>query len=157
MFDLKKLDRGILRAGYAAFNGGSVARAAMALDHVARKLPPGFDPDLLARAYNEPFYLGLAGRCCVYFLSSGRASGPLKIGFASNLRQRVCELQVGNPEALFVHGVMAGADRNCESVMHKRFEGCWLRGEWFRRSPELHDLVVALPDVRKYSDGHAAH
>ena len=60
--------------------------------------------------------------------------GPyLKIGYSSeNIRQRVADLQTGNPYQLHLFGTLPG-DLEAERALHDRWQHLHYRGEWFRR------------------------
>lgn len=95
----------------------------------------GDDPDFRARAANEAVFARFEATDCVYFIQVGNR-GPVKIGFASGLRQRFSAVQTGNHETLFVLGAIAGG-RELEGQLHGRFKRWWLRGEWYEPSREL--------------------
>lgn len=66
----------------------------------------------------------------IYFIQPARG-GPVKIGWTeASVAQRVRDLQVGNPEELYLRHWMAG-DRYVEKDLHVRFADWRLRGEWF--------------------------
>ena len=69
----------------------------------------------------------------VYFIQSG---DHIKIGYAINVVKRMDELQIGNPEALRLLGVMAGKPSD-ERALHRRFNSDRVKGEWFRSSGNL--------------------
>lgn len=79
----------------------------------------------------------------IYFIQSG-VEGPIKIGFAmtrSDCDRRLRILQIGNPEHLFLRGVLGG-DMKRERTLHQRFHDGRIRGEWFRPdTPGLDDLI----------------
>lgn len=77
----------------------------------------------------------------VYFL--GGPCGHIKIGFASDIRSRMRELQVGNPEELTLYAYWPGTMAD-EALAHKRFYLSRIRGEWFSRSGDLIRTVMSL-------------
>lgn len=77
----------------------------------------------------------------VYFV--GPQDGPVKIGYASDLRARFNDLKYMSPSPIhvwaFVHGAMA-----LEKQYHARFKSCRLHGEWFDRTAELVEEIRFL-------------
>lgn len=84
----------------------------------------------------------------VYFL---RADNTAKIGFSTNLRQRLEKLRNGNSFPVFICKIVKG-DRRTERTFHKRFAEYRTRGEWFElrgslaKFLEMHIKPVDLPD-----------
>ena len=78
-----------------------------------------------------------------YFIQ-GPPLSPVKIGRTSDVAQRLQTLQTGSPHELRVLLAMKG-DR--EQELHTRFKADKIRGEWFRWSPGIRDLVS-----QQYSD-----
>jgi predicted GIY-YIG superfamily endonuclease len=70
----------------------------------------------------------------VYFIQSG-PNGPVKIGKANDVDQRLRELQTGNPKELHIRVVLICASSSnalhMEKVFHRRFKRFRMRGEWF--------------------------
>lgn len=79
---------------------------------------------------------------CVYFIQAGE-SGPIKIGEADDVPQRLRELQTGNPEELRLLGLLAWRP-GLEVDLHCRFYLEHVRGEWFRPAPELLAFIAEL-------------
>jgi hypothetical protein len=79
----------------------------------------------------------------IYFIESG-AAGPIKIGFASSVEQRLMELQTGNPHVLTVLAAIPAMRVN-EIDWHLRFAADRIRGEWFQRSEAL--LAAIAPHM----------
>lgn len=64
----------------------------------------------------------------------GVAESPVKIGIATDLNQRIINLQIGNPDPLICHHfvrVPAFRAKAVESAAHLAFEDRHRRGEWF--------------------------
>jgi len=77
----------------------------------------------------------------IYFITGESEGYPVKIGYtAKNVHKRLENLQVGNPEKLFVIGTTEG---NCvyEGVWHREFSQDWVFGEWFRRTDRLMNAI----------------
>lgn len=82
----------------------------------------------------------------IYFIQ-GSDGGPIKIGRSLNIRNRLCELQVGYPFGeLRCVGASRGLIRD-EKRLHAKFSHLRIRGEWFHPSEEL------LAFVRSVSEG----
>jgi hypothetical protein len=80
----------------------------------------------------------------VYFLF---CKSYIKIGAYSNLADRRCQLQIGNPFELVVLGTMNGGLAK-EGELHKKFEHLLHRGEWYRITLELLDYIETCADTR---------
>lgn len=72
----------------------------------------------------------------VYFVRIGKNNkSPVKIGFTSNISQRLVDLQCGNHEE--IHCLLAlvceseKQARDLESYFHWKLKHCHVRGEWF--------------------------
>lgn len=101
-----------------------------------------------------------------YFIQAG-VDGPVKIGIAEDVEERLKQLQTGCPDDLRLIGRIRG---NCEADLHKRFERLRLRGEWFKPDVRLmafivehaescgqvESLVVAAKNVIRAFDGMAS-
>lgn len=71
----------------------------------------------------------------IYFIwDSG--TNAIKIGVSNFPVARLGELQIGNPNVLFLLRVAEG-DEATESALHKRFADDLIMGEWFRPSQGL--------------------
>lgn len=76
----------------------------------------------------------------VYFIQCGRF---IKIGYATCVPGRQRGLQVGNPVPLKVIGVFR-AHFTTEGVLHRLLHKQRHRGEWFRLTPAIADLIKDL-------------
>jgi predicted GIY-YIG superfamily endonuclease len=74
--------------------------------------------------------------CYVYFIQAGR--GPVKVGYTSNVKQRLENMQVGSPDPLsvvFTAGPMSKMMAQAvEKDLHSFFRCQHLRGEWFKKT-----------------------
>lgn len=70
-----------------------------------------------------------------YIVRSGD-TGPVKIGHAESVADRIRALQTGHPEQLRLVRVIEG-DGDIEGAFHERFKGHHIRGEWFQYVPEM--------------------
>lgn len=77
----------------------------------------------------------------VYFVSGAEF---VKIGFATDLKQRLKELQIGCPHDLKIVAVIEGAAPSMERIVHAAFEESRVRGEWFKLDERLESLIAAL-------------
>ncbi|HEY3803904.1 MAG TPA: GIY-YIG nuclease family protein [Kofleriaceae bacterium] len=83
----------------------------------------------------------------LYFIQSGGGNGPVKIGWAGDLRIRIGTLQVGNPRPLrilFAHEAADAAD--LERRVHRELSSLRMRGEWFRYSRQIREVISAIAD-----------
>lgn len=78
----------------------------------------------------------------VYFIESP-ALGLVKIGSAANVDQRLARLQTGSADRLVLHGVWLTDDAfRLEREFHVRCASARSHGEWFRKTPEVLDLMT---------------
>lgn len=73
----------------------------------------------------------------VYFISSIRA---IKIGFATNVKTRMRELQTSHHEKLDLIGFVAG-EMELEKSLHSKFADKRLVGEWFEPCSEIYEYI----------------
>lgn len=71
----------------------------------------------------------------VYFIGI-EPDGPIKIGTAINVKERLCTLQTAVPMPLSILATCEGG-RAKEREYHSRFAHARMRGEWFERVPDL--------------------
>lgn len=88
----------------------------------------------------------------IYFLqTSADASGPIKIGQATDVRARVRGIQTSHPWPLRLLGVLrldARADRDrTEGELHNRFSHLRMTGEWFRADSALLSFILGTTEV----------
>lgn len=82
----------------------------------------------------------------VYIIQSGGPCDPVKIGVATRVERRLSMLQSGNPVPLRVLLVIGGGGRALEDMLHRRFSGSRLRGEWFSFTS---DIATFIEDVKR--------
>lgn len=71
----------------------------------------------------------------VYFVYCPH-SDAVKIGFTSNVKNRIASLQTGSASELILIGSISTFP--CyEKTLHKKHEQFHIRGEWFRATPEF--------------------
>lgn len=73
----------------------------------------------------------------IYLIAETGCSDAVKVGHSSDTR--IADLQTGNPRELRLLAKLPGS-RDDEQALHARFihlHEDWMRGEWFRPTPEL--------------------
>jgi hypothetical protein len=76
----------------------------------------------------------------VYFVQ-GVDGGPIKIGHARNVADRLRAMQLGSPVQLGTLATMDGGTE-LETVLHERFAHLRTHGEWFKPVPALLRWIV---------------
>lgn len=76
---------------------------------------------------------------CVYFIQ-GESGGAIKVGFTTDLAGRLKGLQTGYPDTLVVRLAIPGSPKR-EQAVHKRLGKYWLRGEWYKDTPEVREAM----------------
>ena len=86
----------------------------------------------------------------VYFVKH-RRQDPIKIGYSSNLKQRLNELKISSPYGMDLIGTIKSPEaKNLESRIHKRLESHRLSGEWFDISiQDAKDIVCEFDEDYK--------
>lgn len=93
----------------------------------------------------------------VYFITAGDITvdgTPVKIGVATDPTERLADLQVGHHEQLALATTVPGG-RTLEQQLHSVLADSRIRGEWFRATARLRDLVDALET--RMAAGKGAH
>ena len=70
----------------------------------------------------------------VYFVQD--VLGNIKIGYATNVRSRLANLQTANSAPLQLLGYITG-DKSKEAELHREFSDARIAGEWFRPTESL--------------------
>lgn len=84
----------------------------------------------------------------------GLSRGPVKIGLSRDVPKRLCELQIGNPFPLLIHGTQSVPDADAvdiERACHRHFRAHAMSGEWFDVPP-----ADALTAVKMIASGRVA-
>jgi hypothetical protein len=71
-----------------------------------------------------------------------------KIGFSSNVTNRIRQLQTGRADKLLLCALLPGC-RHVEKSLHSMFAGSRMHGEWFASTPEL---LAFQKDCREHYD-----
>lgn len=95
---------------------------------------------------DEPITLAEACRGRVYFITA-RASATVKVGYSTNVRKRLIDLQTSASVKLRMEFSCAG-DRELERALHAFLKPYRVSGEWFRYGPHIHDLIDEMCDFR---------
>jgi hypothetical protein len=80
----------------------------------------------------------------VYFIQEGN-EGPIKIGIASNVQERLRTLQTAHAKLLNIRGIIKHGGLKTESELHNYFHKYHLHGEWFALNNEIVDLINKIP------------
>lgn len=75
----------------------------------------------------------------IYFVQCGK-NGPIKIGCAANVEDRVAQIQTSCPYELKLLWKIDGG-MNKEAEIHERWKHEKIRGEWFRPSRSLLNFI----------------
>jgi len=104
----------------------------------------------------------------VYFIQSGDALGPIKIGTAIDAGKRLRDLQCAHPYDLVILGTLPGG-RAEEREFHQQFADVHIRGEWFMYAKSFARFIdetfgrreavanAALERAEKAADGRAKY
>lgn len=77
----------------------------------------------------------------VYFIKAG---GLVKIGFSSDVLNRMSNLRVGCPVDSELVAVIPGTE-DTELYFHKMYKSTREKGEWFRLEGQLADFIKRMP------------
>ena len=83
------------------------------------------------------------GICQIYFMQAG--NGPIKIGFSTNIKSRLPEIQRWHPEEIRLLKMVTGRIEG-ERDIHRLFKEDRIRGEWFKPSEKLMAFINGLQD-----------
>jgi hypothetical protein len=80
----------------------------------------------------------------IYFIQAGK-SGPIKIGKANNIQQRLATFQTAHVDTLQLLGQIdckSEADAFIvEKTLHRKFKKYHIRGEWFEDTPQVRAAI----------------
>jgi hypothetical protein len=74
-----------------------------------------------------------------YFIESG-TGGPVKIGFTTDIHERLRQLQTASSEELHVLALIVDTS-GMERSLHVQFKGQRLRGEWYTPNAEMIGMI----------------
>jgi len=75
----------------------------------------------------------------IYFVQ-GETGGPIKIGYAKDVKKRINTLQTGYPDTLILLLAIPG-NLNDEQKIHEELAEFRLRGEWFKPDQSILDRI----------------
>lgn len=75
----------------------------------------------------------------IYFVQCGEF---VKIGWTVSVRERIADLQTGNPFEIRILATKPGSPTH-EKSLHRKFAVHRIRGEWFRLAEEIRAEVAA--------------
>ena len=78
----------------------------------------------------------------LYFIHEQGNLTQSKIEFTANLEQRLLSLQTGNPRNLVVYKTIPNSLIKKEREMQDLFASYHIRGEWYRITRDMIDVVV---------------
>ena len=78
----------------------------------------------------------------LYFIHEKGDLTQFKIGFTTNLEQRLRELQTGNPRDLVIYKTIINSSKKKEKQMQDYFASYHIKGEWYRITCEMIDAVL---------------
>lgn len=84
----------------------------------------------------------------IYFVGGRR--GPIKIGYSTDVRKRLAKLRVGSSQRLSLMAKAPGTMEE-ERRMHRQFSHLRIRGEWFRRDPEI---IAEIARIKQTNGSH---
>lgn len=82
----------------------------------------------------------------IYFIRCINDDGFIKIGFAVSPNDRLINMAVGAPYEMEIIRIAPGTIDD-EKALHNRFRHAHQRGEWFRPTPDLMELLCSLPKI----------
>ena len=88
------------------------------------------------------FYNGL-----VYFVHMENNMKMFKIGYSTNMKKRLLQMQGSNPYLLIVYRTIENSSKQMETKLHQHFHKYHIRGEWFAITP---DMVDDICDKNKF-------
>ena len=97
----------------------------------------------------------------LYVIRSGdKDNNPIKIGIAKNVDGRLKELQIGNPQQLFVLYKIPMKSRShaymVEARLHRQLNKYKIRGEWFKARSiyklKFKDLIESIPHEKLFNE-----
>ena len=94
-----------------------------------------------------PDLYSASNEMCLYVI--GGDSGPLKIGYSGNPKNRLRELNVASPLDLEIKHTRNVPELTCkftEKYAHALLSSRWVRGEWFDVSLEQAIAAIRLAD-----------
>lgn len=88
----------------------------------------------------------------VYFIADAK-SKMVKIGYTTNIANRLSQLQVSHHSKLEVLATIPG-DENLESQLHRQFKKQRAEGEWFRVDTELAGYINEIIQLQQTEESY---
>ncbi len=88
----------------------------------------------------------------IYFIENLETK-HIKIGFTTDIKNRLSNLQTSSPYELKVLAVCEGNDKT-EKELHIKFNDYHTRGEWFNPNKELIDYISQFPPYKSDNKQH---
>jgi hypothetical protein len=79
----------------------------------------------------------------IYFVTCDAPDFPVKIGMSGNVEERLRDIRTSLPFEPVLLASFEGTSKD-ERAAHNRFAELRIKGEWFRRSPELMAYIAEL-------------
>ena len=79
----------------------------------------------------------------VYFIQEENNYNRFKIGYTTNLTERLVQLQTGNPELLVVYQTIDNVSIKVEHQIQHYFKNNHIRGEWYNVTTEQIESICA--------------
>jgi hypothetical protein len=93
----------------------------------------------------------------IYFISCALPEFPIKIGWATNVEERIRQLQTGFPHEIEVLATESPRTIHDEKWFHGLFHTERIRGEWFKRSDRLMRFIttgeIIIPNLGAFHYG----
>ena len=86
----------------------------------------------------------------IYFIRMDKI-GPIKVGFAKNVIERIVQLQTGNPYQLNILAYYAG-NENDEKQIQYLLRDSNIRGEWFHPTEKVLQYVDMAKEMQAKDD-----
>jgi len=83
----------------------------------------------------------------VYFLKLENSEPFIKIGFSTNIPERVRNIRQQMPYPIACIAIIPGADSYDERDLHNRFKDLKVKGEWFRPGERLLTFIDGLQNI----------
>jgi len=79
--------------------------------------------------------------CSVVYFAEDTQTNNIKIGFTSNLPQRLRKLKNANHTKIRLLAVVPGNNK-LEQALHDKFQSCQVQGEWYKQTAELNFYII---------------
>lgn len=87
----------------------------------------------------------------VYLIQSTHG-GPIKIGYAKDVAQRMAVIQLHCPFPLYILRIIENGGVDVERWLHRKLARHRLHGEWFADHPSVHKWAQVIDDLIRNTD-----